>query len=84
MLIAVYALQGAVGLYQYYNGLPAEVVWIHIALATIVWVLVLFAVFEAGRLEPRTARLPDDAPASDGSPRERAAEPGRGALGSRG
>lgn len=78
VLIAVYTLQGAVGLYQYYNGLPAEVVWIHIALATIVWVLVLFAVFEAGRLEPRTARLPDDAPAGDGSPRE------RGVLGSRG
>lgn len=54
-LIGVYALQGAVGLYQYYNGLPAEIVWIHIALATIVWVLVLFAVFEAGRLEPKAA-----------------------------
>lgn len=56
VLFGVYALQGAVGLYQYYNGLPAEVVWIHIALATIVWILVLFAVFEAGRLEPARAR----------------------------
>jgi cytochrome c oxidase assembly protein subunit 15 len=55
VLLAVYAVQGGVGLYQYYNGLPAGIVWIHIALATIVWVLVLFAVFEAGRLEPRTA-----------------------------
>lgn len=60
VLFGVYAVQGAVGLYQYYNGLPAEVVWIHIALATVVWVLVLFAVFEAGRLEPRAvlARSP--------------------------
>lgn len=55
VLVGVYLLQGAVGLYQYYNGLPAEVVWVHIALATCVWLLVLFAVFEAGRLEPRRA-----------------------------
>ncbi|MFT4034533.1 MAG: COX15/CtaA family protein [Patulibacter sp.] len=54
-LIGVYLVQGAVGLYQYYNGLPAELVWVHIALSTIVWVLMLFAVFEAGRLEPRAA-----------------------------
>ena len=53
VLVGVYLVQGAVGLYQYYNGLPAELVWIHIALATIIWVIVLFAVFEAGRLEPR-------------------------------
>lgn len=62
VLLGVYAAQGAVGLYQYYNGLPAEAVWIHIVLATIVWVLVLFAMFEAGRLEPReaTAGAPAD------------------------
>ena len=59
VLLGIYALQGCVGLYQYYNGLPAELVWIHIVLATVVWVLVLFAVFEAGRLTPR--REPIDA-----------------------
>lgn len=57
-LIAVYAMQGAVGLYQYYNGLPAEAVWVHIVLATFVWLLALFVVFEAGRLEPRTLVQP--------------------------
>ncbi len=56
LLFGVYGLQGAVGLYQYYNGLPAEIVWVHIALATVLWLLVLFAVFEAGRLEPARAR----------------------------
>lgn len=55
VLFVVYAAQGVVGLFQYYNGLPAELVWVHIVLATVVWVLLLFAVFEAGRLEPRTA-----------------------------
>ena len=58
LLIGVYAVQGCVGLYQYYNGLPAEAVWIHIVLATIVWVLVLFTIFEAGRLEPRGVEAP--------------------------
>lgn len=60
LLIPVYALQGAVGLYQYYNGLPAEAVWIHIVLATFVWVMVLFAVYEAGQLEPRKLRNPSN------------------------
>ena len=58
VLIGVYASQGAVGLIQYYNGLPAELVWVHIVLATIVWILVLFTVFEAGRLEPKRADAP--------------------------
>lgn len=55
-LIGVYLLQGAVGLYQYWNGLPAEVVWVHIVLATIVWLLVLFSIFEAGRLRASEVR----------------------------
>ncbi|MDQ8045769.1 MAG: COX15/CtaA family protein [Solirubrobacteraceae bacterium] len=54
----VFGLQGVIGLIQYYNGLPATLVWVHIVLATCVWVLVLFAVFEAGRLTPRRAAAP--------------------------
>ncbi len=72
LLVGVYLVQGAVGLYQYYNGLPAEVVWVHIVLATCIWLLMIFAVFEAGRLEPRGAaagaggdtRAADDAAAA--------------------
>jgi cytochrome c oxidase assembly protein subunit 15 len=60
-VIGAYLLQGAVGLYQYYNGIPAEAVWLHIVLATLVWVLVLFTVFEAGRLEPRTTTADETA-----------------------
>ena len=59
-LLGLYAFQGAVGLYQYYNGLPAELVWVHIVLATGVWILVLFTIFEAGKLEP--ARETEPAP----------------------
>jgi len=62
VLIGVYVVQGAVGLYQYYNGLPAEIVWVHIALATIVWVLVLFTVFDPVRLEPRRSTERETSP----------------------
>ncbi len=71
VLLGVYAVQGAVGLYQYYNGLPAEVVWVHIALATLVWLLVLFSVFEAGRLEPRTQTAGDAEPLERLQPEQR-------------
>lgn len=62
-LLVVYASQGVIGLIQYYNGLPAELVWIHIVLATGVWIIVLFAAFEAGRLEPKGAGSGDREPA---------------------
>ena len=61
--IGVFVLQGVVGLIQYYNGLPAKLVWIHIALATTCWLLMLFCVLEAGRLAPRRAERPVPAPA---------------------
>jgi cytochrome c oxidase assembly protein subunit 15 len=64
----VFGLQGVVGLIQYYNGLPAELVWIHIVLATAVWVLVLFAVFEAGRLAPRRSPVTGRSEAPGTSP----------------
>lgn len=53
VLVGFYLVQGAVGLYQYEYGLPAEAVWVHIVLATVIWLLVLFAIFEAGRLHAR-------------------------------
>ncbi len=63
-LLVIYAVQGAVGLFQYYNGLPAELVWVHIVLATGVWILVLFATFEAGKLEPSRTAGPHREPAA--------------------
>jgi cytochrome c oxidase assembly protein subunit 15 len=57
-LTVIFAMQGVVGLIQYYNGLPAQLVWIHIALATSVWLMMLFTVLEAGRLTPATERQP--------------------------
>jgi cytochrome c oxidase assembly protein subunit 15 len=42
------ALQGAVGLLQYHNQLPAELVWLHVVLATFTWLAVLWCVAWSG------------------------------------
>jgi heme a synthase len=52
-LICLLALQGVVGGVQWALKLPTEIVWIHVALATITWLAMLWTVAAAGRLEPR-------------------------------
>jgi cytochrome c oxidase assembly protein subunit 15 len=51
------AAQGLVGSVQYELRLPSDMVWVHVALATITWVVVLWAVAAAGRLTPRRVAL---------------------------
>jgi cytochrome c oxidase assembly protein subunit 15 len=53
--IGLVALQGALGLVQYATKLPGELVWLHVALATLTWLSVLWTVASAGRLAPRAA-----------------------------
>jgi len=47
------AFQGVIGAIQYRLELPAELVWIHVALAACLWLALLWSVAAAGRLEPR-------------------------------
>jgi len=47
------AAQGLVGSVQYELQLPADMVWVHVTLATVTWLVVLWAVAAAGRLAPR-------------------------------
>src|SRR6476646_8393542 len=54
-VIGLLALQGAVGGIQWALKLPAEIVWLHVALATLTWLATLWTVATAGRLEPRQA-----------------------------
>jgi cytochrome c oxidase assembly protein subunit 15 len=49
------ASQGVVGMVQYETHLPTELVWVHVAAATVTWLCVLWSVAAAGRLEPRPA-----------------------------
>ncbi len=59
------AAQGLVGSVQYEMKLPAEMVWVHVALATITWLVVLWAIAAEGRLVPRSATVPADEAASE-------------------
>jgi cytochrome c oxidase assembly protein subunit 15 len=44
--------QGVIGIVQYEAHLPSELVWVHVAAATLTWLCVLWSVAAAGRLEP--------------------------------
>jgi cytochrome c oxidase assembly protein subunit 15 len=52
------AAQGLVGSVQYELSLPTDIVWVHVALATVSWLVLLWAVAAAGQLVPRTAVVP--------------------------
>jgi cytochrome c oxidase assembly protein subunit 15 len=58
VVIGLLAVQGIVGFVQWTLELPAEIVWVHIVLATITWLAMLWTVATAGRLEPREEREP--------------------------
>jgi len=53
LVLALLALQGALGGLQWALELPAGIVWVHVAVATGNWLAMLWTVAAAGRLEPR-------------------------------
>jgi cytochrome c oxidase assembly protein subunit 15 len=53
LLCVLLALQGVVGLDQYETHLPTELVWVHVGLASLTWLSVLWTACAAGRLAPR-------------------------------
>jgi heme a synthase len=55
------AAQGLVGAVQYELQLPPDMVWLHVGIATAIWLTILWSVAAAGRLVPRTASAPDPA-----------------------
>ena len=48
--------QGALGIVQFQLEVPAEMVWVHVALATLLWVGIVLAAVQAG--SPVSARRP--------------------------
>jgi heme a synthase len=61
------AAQGLVGSVQYELRLPTDIVWVHVGLATLTWVTLLWAVADAGVLVPRTREAPAGAPEAPAS-----------------
>jgi cytochrome c oxidase assembly protein subunit 15 len=47
------AAQGLIGSVQYELALPTDIVWVHVTVATLTWLALLWAVASAGRLRPR-------------------------------
>jgi cytochrome c oxidase assembly protein subunit 15 len=58
VLCLLVAAQGVVGFIQYESELPATLVWLHIILATLTWIAVLWAVAAAGKLGPSAPAQP--------------------------
>jgi len=69
VLIGLLALQGVVGGGQWALELPATIVWVHVVLATLTWLAVLWTVAAAGRLKPRAeaSRTAVEAASRDGA-----------------
>jgi cytochrome c oxidase assembly protein subunit 15 len=59
-LAILLAAQGLVGTVQYELHLPADMVWVHVGLATATWLALLWSIAAAGRLVPRKATVPDE------------------------
>jgi cytochrome c oxidase assembly protein subunit 15 len=55
VLIGLLIAQAALGIAQYNLAVPAELVWLHVLMATIVWLTMLWSVGRAGWLASRTA-----------------------------
>ena len=55
-LCLLIAAQGVVGAVQYETHLPSELVWVHVAMASVTWLCVLWAIAAIGPPDPRRAR----------------------------
>jgi heme a synthase len=50
-------VQGVIGYAQYFNHLPAGLVWVHVSTSVVVWIFVLQLYLSTGSGLPRSARL---------------------------
>jgi heme a synthase len=57
------AAQGIVGLIQYHNALPAELVWVHASLPAVLWTVLVWSWAAAGSLAGADAPAPARVPA---------------------
>lgn len=57
-VLGLLTAQGVLGGVQWSLELPGELVWLHVALATVTWLAMLWTVASAGRLQPRSHATP--------------------------
>jgi heme a synthase len=58
VVLLLLLLQGVLGYVQWELKLPTEIVWFHVAIATLNWLAMLWTIAAAGRLVPRSGTLP--------------------------
>jgi cytochrome c oxidase assembly protein subunit 15 len=78
LLLGLVGLQGVIGYAQYFSGLPAGLVWVHVSGSVLIWIAALrlmFATRDRGPVVPAT---------ESGSAGPESAEPDPGQLGSLG
>ena len=68
-------VQGVIGYVQYFNHLPAGLVWVHVSTAVVLWIFVLQLFLSTGTGLPRPARAAAAA-APERTGDDRAGEPG--------
>jgi heme a synthase len=64
LLLGLILVQGAVGYTQYFNGLPAGLVWVHVAGAVLIWITALRLLFALRDRGPLAGPVRASAPAS--------------------
>ncbi|MGI8729235.1 MAG: COX15/CtaA family protein [Solirubrobacteraceae bacterium] len=68
VLCVLLAAQGVVGGVQYALELPAEIVWVHVTLAAVTWLAILWTVAALGRPLPREMRAETVPRSSEAAP----------------
>jgi len=64
IVLAGLGVQGVIGYVQYFNHLPAGLVWVHVASSVTVWIFVLQLFLSTGTNLPRSAASADDSVAA--------------------
>jgi cytochrome c oxidase assembly protein subunit 15 len=60
-------IQGVIGYVQYFNHLPAGLVWVHVAMSVVVWICVLRLYLSTCTNLPRSTRTPSSSPPASAS-----------------
>jgi heme a synthase len=81
LLLGLIGAQGVIGYTQYFSGLPAGLVWVHVAGSLLIWIAALRLMFAVRDRGPLIAPPPPESPggpATSALPRAQPALPGTG------
>ena len=75
LLLALITIQGAVGYTQYFTGLPAGLVWVHVTGSLLIWIVALRLVYAVRDRGPLTGPAPVPTAGKDTAGKDTAASP---------